>query len=137
MEENDAIEKALDYIEENLDTDLSLDEVADEVGYSKFHLSRLFSESVGCTLYKYIQTRRLTIAAEKLARTEKPIVEIAREANYSTQQAFTLAFRQLYLCTPQRYRALGIHTPKRGRFTIESRFTVISRFTPKCEAIAA
>ena len=54
--------------------------------------------------YKYIQGRRLTLAARELVETKKPITEIAYEAHYNSQQAFTLAFHQLYLCTPQTYR---------------------------------
>lgn len=137
MAENDVIKKVLDYIEDNLEADLSLEAVADKVGYSKFHLSRVFAEHMGCTLYKYIQSRRLTIAAEKLATTEKPIIQIADEAHYSSQQAFTFAFKQLYQCTPQRYRALRIHAQKPSRFTIEDGFTTLSRFSSKCEAKAA
>lgn len=118
MADNTIILKAIDYIEENLDGKLSLDEIATKVGYSKFHVSRLFSERVGYTPYKYIQARRLTQAAEKLVHTTKPIIEIAQDANYDSQQSFTLAFRQLYFCTPQRYRMMGVHTPKLDRFTL-------------------
>ncbi|MCC8122227.1 MAG: AraC family transcriptional regulator [Oscillospiraceae bacterium] len=137
MEDNNTIMKAIDYIEENLDGKLSLDEISNKVGYSKFHLNRLFSERVGCTLYKYIQTRRLTMAAEKLVYTTKPIIEIAYESNYDSQQSFTLAFRQLYLCTPQRYRIIGIHTPKLNRFTINNHLMTIYKFAVKCEGKVA
>jgi len=137
MGDNNIIMKVIDYIEDNLDGTLSLDEVADKVGYSKFHLNRLFSESVGFTIYKYIQTRRLTVAAEKLVNTKKPIIEIAYESNYDSQQSFTLAFRQLYLCTPQRYRIIGIHTPKLNRFTISNNFMMIYKFAVKCEGRVA
>ncbi len=134
---NNIIMKVIDYIEDNLDGKLSLDEIADKVGYSKFHLNRLFSEIVGFTLYKYIQTRRLTVAAEKLVNTKKPIIEIAYESNYDSQQSFSLAFRQLYLYTPQRYRIIGIHNPKLNRFTISNNFMMTYTFALKCEAGAA
>ncbi len=137
MGDNNIIMKAIDYIEDNLDGKLSLNEVAYKVGYSKFHLNRLFSERVGLTPYKYIQTRRLTVAAEKLVNTKKPIIEIAHESNYDSQQSFTLAFRQLYLYTPQRYRIIGIHIPKLSRFTISNNFMITYKFAMKCEVRAA
>ena len=137
MGDNNIIMKVIDYIEDNLDGTLSLDEVADKAGYSKFHLNRLFSESVGFTIYKYIQTRRLTVAAEKLVNTKMPIIEIAYESNYDSQQSFTLAFRKLYLCTPQRYRIIGIHIPKLNRFTISNNFMMIYKFAVKCEGRVA
>lgn len=137
MPEHDTIRMTLDYIEKNLDANLSLDEIANKVGYSKFHLCRMFAESMGCTLYKYIQTRRLTIAAEKLTKTTKPIIEIAREAHYDSQQAFTLAFKQLYLCTPQKFRVLGVHAPKINRLIVNDSLVRSSQCNTKREVMAA
>lgn len=109
---NDKIaEKVISYIEAHLDEDLSLERIADALHYSKFYLARTFAEQTGSTIGKYIQRRRLTLAVRKLVETNKPIVEISYEAHYNSQQAFTLAFRRLYLCTPQVYR-------RRGRFDI-------------------
>lgn len=137
MNNKKMINKIIDYIENNLDSQLNLDSIAKEAGYSKFHLNRVFLECVGCTIYKYIQMRRLTVAAEKLVYTKKPIVEIAFEANYDSQQSFTFAFRQLYGCPPQEYRAIKVFVPKFNRFKLESIFAVHYKPTRICEVIAA
>lgn len=137
MENKKIIKKLIDYIENNLDSQLNLDKIAKEAGYSKFHLNRVFSECVGCTIYKYIQMRRLTVAAEKLVYTKKPIIEIAYEANYSSQQSFTLAFRQLYGHPPQEYRAIKAHIPKFNKFKLKSNLVMLYAPTMKCEVIAA
>jgi len=137
MENKNIVKKVLDYIEDNLEGQLSLDEIAKESGYSKFHLNRVFSEHVGCTIYKYIQMRRLTVAAEKLVNTKKPVVEIAYEANYNSQQSFTLAFRQLYGCPPHEYRAISVYIPKIKRLRMESNFIMLYKSTMKCEVMAA
>lgn len=100
MSEHSVVDKIVDYIEEHLDDDLSLDKIAKDLNYSKFYIARVFAEKTGSSVYKYIQGRRLTLAAQKLVETRKPIIDIAYEAHYSSQQAFTLAFNQLYLCTP-------------------------------------
>lgn len=107
--------KVLLYIENNLDKELSLEKIAKELSYSKFYIARTFKDNTGTTLYKYIQGRRLDEAARKLAETKQPIVEIAFEAGYSSQQAFTRSFRCTYICTPQQYRRIGIFTPKQSR----------------------
>ncbi len=109
------VKEAADYIEKHLDEDLPLDKIAKALNYSKFYLSRVFHEETKCTIYKYIQGRRLTLAAKKLTETEKPIVEIAYEAHYNSQQAFTLAFQQCYQCTPNIYREKGKFYPKQSR----------------------
>ena len=104
MTNQTVVEKIADYIENHLEEDIPLDKIAKELNYSKFYIARVFADNTGYTIYKYIQGRRLTLAARKLAETDKPIVEIAYEARYGSQQAFTLAFSQFYLCTPQTYR---------------------------------
>lgn len=118
MSKNNMILKTVEYIEDNLEKDLNLDTISGKIGYSKFHLNRIFSETVGCTIYKYIQIRRITEAARKLAETDKPILEIALEANYQSQQAFTNAFSQIYYCSPQAYRGAKIFTPRLTRYTL-------------------
>ncbi|MGL6198104.1 MAG: helix-turn-helix domain-containing protein [Lachnospiraceae bacterium] len=137
MKNHKIIEKIIDYIENNLDCQLNLDEIAKEAGYSKFHLNRVFLDCVGCTIYKYIQMRRLTVAAEELVYTKKPIIEIAYEANYSSQQSFTFAFRQLYGHPPQEYRAIKVHIPKFNKFKLKSNLIMLYKCTMKCEVIAA
>lgn len=96
MNNNTVVEKIVDYIETHINEDLPLDKIANVLNYSKFYIARIFTEETKCTVYKYIQGRRLTLAAQKLVETEQPIVEIAYEAYYDSQQAFTLAFKQLY-----------------------------------------
>lgn len=107
MKNDKVVEKITSYIEAHLDEDLSLERIADALHYSKFYLARTFAEQTGSTIGKYIQGRRLTLAARKLVETNKPIIEISYEAHYNSQQAFTLAFRRMYLCTPQVYRRRG------------------------------
>lgn len=115
MKDKSIVEKTITYIENHLNEDLSLDELAKNMHYSKFYLERAFAETIDCTVYQYIKRRRLTEAARELVETDKPIVEIALGARYNSQQAFTLAFRQLYLCSPKSYRQQGIFSPKQDR----------------------
>ena len=80
--------KILSYIENSLDKRLTLETMAEDLHYSKFDLARVFRQDTGLTLYRYIRGRRLDKAAEKLVTTGRPIVEIALEAGYGSQQAF-------------------------------------------------
>lgn len=112
---NIVVEKAVDYIEAHLEDELTLDKIADALNYSKFYVARAFNEETGGTVYKYIQGRRMTMAAQKLVKTDQPIIEIAYRAHYDSQQAFTLAFKQVYECTPKIYRKNGVFYPKQTR----------------------
>lgn len=113
MKEDKIVKEITAYIAAHLDEDLPLEVLADKLHYSKFYLARTFVQKTGDTIGKYIQRCRLELAARQLVETNKPIVDIAYEAHYNSQQAFTLAFRRLYLCTPQIYR-------KRGRLDVQS-----------------
>lgn len=117
MKDETMIEKIVSYINAHIEEDLPLDKIAKELNYSKFYMARTFAEKTGCTIYKYIQGQRLAQAARKLVESSKPIVEIAYEAQYNSQQAFTLAFGRLYQCTPQAYRRKGVFYPKQTRIT--------------------
>ena len=118
MNNNAVVKKVVDYIETHIDEDLPLDKIANELNYSKFYIARIFTEETKCTIYKYIQGRRLTLAALKLVETEQSIVEIAYEAHYDSQQAFTLAFKQFYGCTPKIYRKNGVFWPKQSEISM-------------------
>ena len=107
--------RILSYIEENLEKDLTLEKLADSLNYSKFYMARVFKEDTGITLCKYVQCRRLEKAARKLAETKQPIVQIALETGYGSQQAFTRVFHREYRCTPQEYRRIGRFVPRHDR----------------------
>lgn len=136
MSNHPIIQKLLLYIEENLDKDLSLAKLAKEFSYSKFYIARTFQENTDITLYQYIQGRRLSEAARKLVETEKPIVEIAYEAHYNSQQAFTLAFKKVYLCSPQSYRKNKVFYPKQNSLVIKQRASVHTEWEIKGRAAA-
>lgn len=119
MNKSEIVESTIQYIELQLKKDgkaLSLDEIADRIGYSKFYLNRVFGEQVGATIHQYILERRLSVAAEKLVHTDKSINEVAYEAGYQSQQTFTNAFSNAYLCTPLKYRMGQQYTPLRKAY---------------------
>lgn len=112
----ESIAAAVEYIESHLDEKVDLKLVADAVHYSKYHLHRIFSGTVGLTIHNYTQRRRLTEAAKLLVFSEKPIMEIALEAGYENQQAFTGAFTAMYKQPPRRYREGERFYPLQLRF---------------------
>lgn len=90
---------------------LELETVAEAVHYSKYHLHRMFTETVGMTLHDYVQRRRLTEAAKLLAFSRRPISQIALQCGYESQQSFSQAFKSMYKAPPAAYRAAGNFYP--------------------------
>lgn len=123
MDKSEIAKSIIEYIEQQLKRGgeaLSLDEIAEKVGYSKFYLNRTFQEETAITIHQYVFERRLTEAAKKLVYTDKAIVDIAYETGYQSQQAFTNAFRSIYLCAPMKYRIDRKYFPIRKAYQMQS-----------------
>lgn len=108
---NYAVQELIDYVENNLSKNISIDELAKQIGYSKFYCSTQFRKIVGMTFKKYIAGRRLCKATIAVRDTNIPIIEIALEYGYSSQGALTRAFKDAYGCTPAAYRRKPIPIP--------------------------
>lgn len=106
MKEERRIWQTLDYIEAHLDEKISLDELARRACLSKYHFHRLFRRETGEPVQQYIRRRRMERAAGELAETDRPILEIALDCRYSSQEAFSRAFARVYSLTPGEYRRL-------------------------------
>lgn len=98
------VSQALRYIEDNLNGKLELEQVAAALHYSKYHLHRVFTKTVGFTIHDYVQRRQLTEAAKLLVFSQKPIIDIALTSGYESQQAFTSVFKAMYKTTPAEFR---------------------------------
>lgn len=103
--------QAICYIEGHLHDKLDLDTVAGSLHYSKYHLHRIFSKTVGLTMHDYVNRRQLTEAARLLACSQKPIIEIACMSGYESQQAFSDAFKAMYKTAPAEFRGAEIFYP--------------------------
>lgn len=109
----------INYIENNISEKMSLSTIARAVGYSKYHLHRMFVKTVGLSIHDYVQRRQLTEAAKLLVFSKKSILEISLIAGYESQQAFTNIFKQMYKKTPNEYRMNEEFYPLQLRFNLE------------------
>ena len=99
-------------------TGKQVETVAEAVHYSKYHLHRLFTKTVGMTIHDYVQRRQLTEAAKLLVFSDKPIIEIAFICGYESQQSFSLAFKAMYKSPPAEYREERNFYPLQLRFIL-------------------
>jgi AraC family transcriptional regulator len=102
-----AIGKAIWFIESHFSSDISLDEIADTAGLSRYHLSRVFGLTTGHSISGYIRGRRLSGAALALINSSSTILEVALDAGYGSHEAFTRAFREQFGMTPDGLRKQG------------------------------
>ncbi|MDE8672638.1 MULTISPECIES: AraC family transcriptional regulator [Priestia] len=99
--------RALDYIEENLTNDIDFREVARLALCSEYHFKRMFSFLAGITLSEYIRRRRLTLAAFELKDSNIKVIDVAIKYNYSSPDSFTRAFQNLHGITPSEAKKSG------------------------------
>lgn len=98
------IESACRYLEDHLDTDPPLEEVAQSAHFSPFHFHRLFRGLTGETVRGYSRRLRLERAAHHLIHGENDILAIALDAGYASHEAFTRAFTKHLGVTPSGFR---------------------------------
>lgn len=98
------IRVALDYIEENLCEDVTLESIATAAGVSPFRFARGFKRATGRAPHQYVVMRRLERAKELLRSTDRAIGDVARTVGFSTPSHFTSVFRRHCGATPRRFR---------------------------------
>ena len=100
----DAVTPFLVGVKAKLDSDLSLNALSRDLGYSPFHFHRVFSAAVGETPKRHVQRLRLERAAYKLAITDESIVQIGLAVGFSAHETFSRAFRRGFGVSPSAYR---------------------------------
>lgn len=93
------------YVRSHLDTDLSLDDLAQEVGLSKYYFARRFKERVGQSPYRFVIYERVRRARHLLRKTTRSLVRIALDVGFNSQSHFTRTFKRHVGVTPGAYRA--------------------------------
>lgn len=100
------VKKSIMYIEEHLHEPLTLEDIARQSNFSKFHFHRIFQKSAGMTITEYIRMRRLANASAALLYSKERILDIAFYYQFESQESFTRAFKKIYKLPPGQYRRL-------------------------------
>ncbi|OKH57738.1 helix-turn-helix domain-containing protein [Scytonema sp. HK-05] len=98
------LQQTIEYINQNLEKDLGLAEIATAVGMSMYYFSRLFKQSTGFSPHQYVMNCRIERAKRLLAKTEEAIDQICEQVGFQSQSHFTNVFRKLIGTTPNAYR---------------------------------
>lgn len=94
------VTRLTEYVEDNLDRTISLEELAALVNVSRFHFSRLFKRCVGITAISFVEQCRIRRAQSLITETDLPLAEIALTVGFADQSHFTRRFHRHVGCTP-------------------------------------
>jgi len=96
--------RAIDCIERRLRGPFRVADAAAAAGYSLFHFSRVFSQTVRQSPYEYLMRRRLSQAALDLLESDRRVLDVALDFQFDTPEGFSRAFKKMFGQQPQQFR---------------------------------
>lgn len=100
MEWEEAIKKAVRYIESHLTDEITMYDVANHVNISPFYFQKGFSILCGYSITEYIRNRRMSLAGEELITSNITVIDLAMKYGYDSPDSFTKAFSRFHGVTP-------------------------------------
>lgn len=117
------INQATKYIETHITEDINLEEIAKQCNVSYYYFSKTFTMITGYTLKEYIRNRRITLASYEISNTNHRILDIGIKYGYSSNEAFSRAFKKIHGINPSDAR--------KNNVTIYTHFPVLQYEIPK------
>jgi len=96
-------EKIIRYIDEHIKNEITLDEISKFIGYSQWHLYKIFKIYSPAPIMEYIRNKRLYAAANEIY-TGKKLYDVALDYGYETPAGFYKAFQGVFGCKPSEYK---------------------------------
>ena len=115
----ETLNRAIDYIEDNLLDDISLSEIAKHTHISNEHLQRGFSALAGLTIGEYIRNRRLSLAGLEFTRKNIRVIDAAVKYGYETSESFSKAFSRFHGFAPSVAKQNSIELKSYSRLIIK------------------
>ncbi len=98
-----------DYINDNLTEDISLSQISNIAGFSKFHFSRLFKQFTNMSFYDYLNQKRVKTAENLLLNPNLNITDVAMQSGFSSISTFNRVFKTVKECTPTEFKSLYLY----------------------------
>ena len=105
MDTINRIQRAIDFIEDNICNELSTEVISSQAYMSNFHFQRLFSVVCGVSIGEYIRNRRLTLAGIEIEHSDIKIIDVAFKYGYESPESFSRAFTRFHGISPMTARS--------------------------------
>ncbi|MCH4886637.1 AraC family transcriptional regulator [Acidaminobacter sp. JC074] len=109
MNNKEIILKSIDILEENLGDNISIENLAGQMGFSKFYFSRLFKAITGYSPKQYYQARKISSSSSRILETHDKVIDIALDYGFKSPEVYTRAFTSVFGITPSQARKTGLN----------------------------
>ncbi len=113
------LQKAIDYIEDNLTNSIDYEKVAAQSFSSSYHFQRVFSILCGFTIGEYIRNRRLSLAGSELASSDIKVIDVALKYGYESPDSFAKAFQKFHGILPSQAKNNGSNLKSFSRLVLK------------------
>ncbi|MPM19305.1 HTH-type transcriptional activator RhaS [bioreactor metagenome] len=124
------IQATVDYIEEHISEEISIEELAREACLSQLYYQRLFYRLVKKPVGEYLKLRRLARASDALLNKSKRILDIALDTGFSSHETLTRAFKNAFGITPEEYRTNPVKLNNFGKPQLLLNYTLVDENVP-------
>ena len=135
MEWAQTISDAVEYIEDHITEDITINDIAKHVCISPFYFQKGFSLLCGLTVMEYIRSRRLALAGNELSSAGAKVIDVALKYGYDSPDSFTRAFTRFHGTTPsmvqKKSTMLKSFAPLKIKLTLEGGYIMDYRITQK------
>lgn len=127
MDYSKAVHKAILFMEDNLTSEISLEDIADKVNLSLYHFHRIFSTVTGISLKEYLRRRRLHRAAREVVFKNETVNVLAKRYRFEATEAFIRAFKKEFKITPGELRKKRCYFPEFHKLDTEGIKIIMKR----------
>jgi AraC family transcriptional regulator len=105
------LQKTVDYIEKNIKSKITLEDIASSLYISKYHFHRVFRAATNIKLMEYVRMRQLSLSLNDLLYTDLKIKDIAAEYGFEHEQSYTKSFKKAFGISPSQFRSKRRQVP--------------------------
>ncbi len=98
------IEKVVKYIRDNIENDITLDDISEHINYSKYHLSRSFKKEKGTSIKRYIEAIKVEKGIEKIIKRGESVTDVAYDVRHKSPGTFSNTFKKQTALSPKKYK---------------------------------
>ena len=104
---NQAVYRALKFIDREYLRITSIKEIAEELSYSEYYLSHIFKEKMNITIKDYLLQKKMITAVELLQNSNMTVTEISEQLHFSSLHSFGIAFKRYTGMSASEFRSSG------------------------------